>query len=92
MNSTTINNSSFLKSNGEALNLTGFNKIYSVSYLWFASIGAIITILVGVIVSLVTGGNKKDYNQKYLLFNCCKKVKIENIELDEHVNNLTVLK
>ena len=82
------------KSSGEAINLTGFNKIYSVSYLWFATIGAIVTVFVGVVVSLLTGSNKKDYNPKYLLFNCCKKVKIEseleNIELDE--KNLVVLK
>lgn len=82
------------KSNGEALNLTGFNRIYSVSYLWFATIGAIVTILVGVVVSLITGGNKKDYNPKYMLFKCCcTQTKIEsveeNIEMDDKKINST---
>jgi sodium-coupled monocarboxylate transporter 8/12 len=86
MINTTINDSSFLKSNGEALNLTGFNKIYSVSYLWFASIGAIVTILVGVIVSIVTGGNKKDYNQNY------QKVVKNFLEPDILLYNVTLEK
>ena len=82
------------KSNGEALNLTGFNRIYSVSYLWFATIGAIVTILVGVVVSLITGGNKKDYYPKYMLFKCCcTQTKIEsveeNIEMDDKKINST---
>jgi Na+/proline symporter len=40
--------------NGVATNLQGFNKIYSVSYMWLSPIGVLTTVVIGVIVSLLT--------------------------------------
>ena len=84
-----INNKSNLsfesRASGEALNVSGFEKIYSVSYLWFASIGALVTIIVGLIVSIMTGCNKKEFDQRYMLFSGCVKRKTEaneSIELN----------
>lgn len=34
------------------------HEIYAVSYMWIAAIGFLITLLVGVIVSRLTGGNE----------------------------------
>ena len=44
---------------GEAINLTGLSKFYSISYMWFVVIGALTTIIIGFIVSTLTGGNNK---------------------------------
>ncbi|XP_068128905.1 sodium-coupled monocarboxylate transporter 1 [Hyperolius riggenbachi] len=40
---------------------------YSLSYLYFSTIGTIIAIIVGIIVSLATGGLKQNVNREYLL-------------------------
>ncbi|XP_018412156.1 PREDICTED: sodium-coupled monocarboxylate transporter 1 isoform X2 [Nanorana parkeri] len=40
---------------------------YSLSYLYFSTIGTIVAIVVGIIVSLVTGGWKQNVNREYLL-------------------------
>jgi hypothetical protein len=59
-----------MRLNVEAINkMSGFNKIYSVSYLWSATIGIIVTILVGLVVSLATKSRKLERNnQKFMLF------------------------
>uniref|UniRef100_A0A6I8PN92 Sodium-coupled monocarboxylate transporter 1 n=1 Tax=Xenopus tropicalis TaxID=8364 RepID=A0A6I8PN92_XENTR len=54
---------------------------YSLSYLYFSTLGTIVTILVGVIVSLMSGGLKQSINHDYLFgrqdFSCdifsCRK-------------------
>lgn len=53
---------SLLRSNLQATNLEGFNKIYSVSYMWLSPIGVFFTIGIGVLVSLITN---KVFNIKY---------------------------
>ncbi|XP_073401124.1 sodium-coupled monocarboxylate transporter 1 isoform X2 [Dendrobates tinctorius] len=40
---------------------------YSMSYLYFSTIGTIIAVIVGVIVSLLSGGLKQNVNRDYLL-------------------------
>ncbi|XP_073507570.1 sodium-coupled monocarboxylate transporter 1 isoform X2 [Phyllobates terribilis] len=40
---------------------------YSMSYLYFSTIGTIIAVIVGVIVSLLSGGLKQSVNRNYLL-------------------------
>ncbi|XP_063783897.1 sodium-coupled monocarboxylate transporter 1 [Pseudophryne corroboree] len=40
---------------------------YSTSYLYFSAIGTIITVVVGIIASLLTGGLKQNINRDYLL-------------------------
>ncbi|CAF0745577.1 unnamed protein product [Brachionus calyciflorus] len=44
----------YYRSSLEANNLNGFDRIYSVSYMWLSPIGVFFTIVIGVIVSLVT--------------------------------------
>lgn len=45
--------------NAEVVESTSFlHEIYAVSYMWIAAIGFLITLLVGVIVSRLTGGNE----------------------------------
>lgn len=40
---------------------------YSLSYLYFSTIGTIVTVVVGIIVSLATGGLKQNINREFLL-------------------------
>jgi Na+/proline symporter len=41
-----------------ATKFEGFDKLYSLSYMWYTAFGAIIAIVSGLIISLATGGNK----------------------------------
>lgn len=47
----------------------GLDKFYSLSYQLYASFGMLVTIVVGVIVSLATCGFKENTNDKYMIFN-----------------------
>ncbi|NXE76228.1 SC5A8 protein, partial [Cochlearius cochlearius] len=40
---------------------------YSLSYLYFSTIGTLITVVVGIIISLLTGGLKQNIDRKFLL-------------------------
>ncbi|NXN27960.1 SC5A8 protein, partial [Nycticryphes semicollaris] len=40
---------------------------YSLSYLYFSTLGTLITVVVGIIISLLTGGLKQDTDPKFLL-------------------------
>ncbi|XP_020837990.1 sodium-coupled monocarboxylate transporter 1-like [Phascolarctos cinereus] len=40
---------------------------YSLSYLYFSTIGTLVTLLVGIIVSLLTGGRKQSTDDRFLL-------------------------
>ncbi|XP_074082786.1 sodium-coupled monocarboxylate transporter 1-like [Macrotis lagotis] len=40
---------------------------YSLSYLYFSTIGTLVTLLVGIIVSLLTGGRRQNIDDKFLL-------------------------
>ncbi|NXE88397.1 SC5A8 protein, partial [Menura novaehollandiae] len=40
---------------------------YSLSYLYFSTLGTLITVLVGIIISLLTGGLKQNTDRKFLL-------------------------
>lgn len=53
----------------EAVNLSGFNKFYSLSWGWFTTLGVLTTLIVGVIVSLLTNCNKNNNHEEYLLVN-----------------------
>ncbi|KAM8972005.1 sodium-coupled monocarboxylate transporter 1-like [Pelodytes ibericus] len=75
---------------------------YSMSYLYFSTIGTIIAVLVGVIVSLLTGGLKQNINRDFLLtskdfsywksvFPCCNDEETEKIEVLKYKQNDTDL-
>ena len=68
----TTQSSAIPRAYGEASNLTGFNKFYSLSYMWFTALGTLTTIITGIIVSLFTKCNKKSVDVKYLLCKCYK--------------------
>ncbi|NWT16383.1 SC5A8 protein, partial [Vireo altiloquus] len=40
---------------------------YSLSYLYFSTVGTLVTVLVGIIISLLTGGLKQNIDRKFLL-------------------------
>ncbi|XP_007668201.1 sodium-coupled monocarboxylate transporter 1 [Ornithorhynchus anatinus] len=40
---------------------------YSLSYLYFSTLGTLVTVIVGAIISLATGGTKQNLDSKYLL-------------------------
>lgn len=66
------NSTNFSFKSGEALNLDGFDKFYSISYLWYSTIGVLVCLIVGVIVSLLTKKWSSKPNEKTLVFNLCK--------------------
>ncbi|KAL3847668.1 hypothetical protein ACJMK2_018568 [Sinanodonta woodiana] len=48
--------------------MTGISRLYTVSYQWFGTIGILTTIVVGVIVSLLTGPTKREASDpRYLI-------------------------
>jgi Na+/proline symporter len=46
---------------------TGVNQFYSISFQWYATFGASITVIVGIVVSLLTGGRWQTINDDYVL-------------------------
>jgi hypothetical protein len=71
LNVTTV--ASILHRSDIATNLSGFDKIYSISYMWLSPIGVCTTIGIGIVVSLIT--NKitpqfkvKDIDHSLLLY------------------------
>ncbi|KAK3589686.1 hypothetical protein CHS0354_015192 [Potamilus streckersoni] len=67
------------------LELTGMSRLYTVSYQWFGTIGILTTIVVGVIVSLMTGPTKpEESDPRYLIsfydeIFCCLPLSIRKI-------------
>ena len=51
--STTTTSINYLRI-GEATNLTGFDKVYSVSYVWYGAIGVFFSLIFGILISLAT--------------------------------------
>jgi sodium-coupled monocarboxylate transporter 8/12 len=47
---------------------TGVNKFYSVSFQWYANFGATVTVIVGIVVSLLTGGRWQTVSDDLVLF------------------------
>ena len=61
--------SSILYSGKKASNLDGFNMVYSLSYMWLAtfSIGTIVTLIVGILVSLMTSCDTNEVDKSFLV-------------------------
>jgi hypothetical protein len=51
---TPLTTNNILTRGSGATNLTGFDKIYSVSYVWYGAIGVFTSVLFGVLISLMT--------------------------------------
>lgn len=49
--------------------IEGFDKFYSLSYMWYTTLGTVFTITVGVLVSIATGGLRKKTPVHLLVFN-----------------------
>ncbi|NWI26290.1 SC5A8 protein, partial [Sula dactylatra] len=62
---------------------------YSLSYLYFSTLGTLITIVVGIIISLLTGGLKQNTDRKFLLtkedflsnFSWSKSERVKKVEV-----------
>ncbi len=57
----------------DATNLTGWERIFGLSYTWYSATGILVTILVGILISLLTGGIKERPNEKLMLVYYLKK-------------------
>lgn len=55
-----------------ASELTGLNKFYSLSYMWFMPFGILVTVVVGLVASLIDGGLKSKLGDKneFIYFDC----------------------
>ncbi|KAM8778253.1 sodium-coupled monocarboxylate transporter 1 [Rhynchonycteris naso] len=60
-----LSTSTFQISNGGRTPL--MDNWYSLSYLHFSTIGTLVTILVGILISLLTGGRRQNIDRKFLL-------------------------
>ena len=79
MNNFTLKN---IANNGEAINLSGFNKFYSISYMWFVVIGTLTTVFIGLVVSILTGGNKLKLDDSYYVLTFLKRQRKKNDALE----------
>jgi hypothetical protein len=67
----------------EVSNLIRFDKIYAISYHWISLIPIIITLIVGIVISILKNGCKQKVDKKYMLFNKSNsKIEEENYELE----------
>jgi Na+/proline symporter len=57
--------------------LHGFSKFYSLSYMWYAGFGAVVTILSGLLVSLLTGGLRNKVDKSMIIFDLSKFCKLK---------------
>ncbi|XP_013420288.1 sodium-coupled monocarboxylate transporter 1 isoform X2 [Lingula anatina] len=56
------------ESHGAEYTLTGLEYLYAISYMWYGCIGILLTLLVGMIVSLITGPtHPSDVEELYIL-------------------------
>ncbi len=62
----------------KATNLSGFDVIYSFSFNWFAALGILTTVIIGLIVSLITNGCKNKSSSEYMLFKCLGRKETKN--------------
>lgn len=53
--------------------LTGFDKFYSLSYMWYVSFGIVVTMLVWLVVSVCDGGLKNELKERkeFVYFDLC---------------------
>ncbi|NWU74465.1 SC5A8 protein, partial [Onychorhynchus coronatus] len=61
---------------------------YSLSYLYFSTLGTLITVVVGIIISLLTGGLKQNTDRKFLL---TKEDFLSNFSWSKSETNMEVL-
>lgn len=67
--------------------LSGFNRFYALSYMWYATFGALVTVIIGLIASFITCGYRdRKKSIEILLFLTCF-VAFQKII---HSNELTV--
>ena len=79
-------NGSYFGSSSRAKNLQGFDTMYSLSYMWFSCFGLLVTIFVGLIVSLVTR-NKKQVSDELVIFDLSFMNLWDKNKDDESCNN-----
>ena len=72
-NFTSTNTTQYLSRGQEATNLSGFNKFYAISYSWFNPISVFTTLIIGILVSLITCGNKRKLDKNLILFEFLRK-------------------
>lgn len=58
---------------------------YSLSYLYFSTLGTLVTLFVGILVSLSTGGRKQNLDRKFLLTKEDISFNFDNFKKKEHV-------
>ena len=61
-------NGSYFGISSRAENLQGFDIFYSLSYMWYSGFGLLVTILVGLIVSLLTRKQQKQIGNELVIF------------------------
>lgn len=60
--------------------ITGFNKIYTVSFFYYTLIGSVCSVLVALLVSIVTGGLKNKVESNLIIYDLSARFKLKQIE------------
>jgi sodium-coupled monocarboxylate transporter 8/12 len=60
----------------EVSRLDGFNKFYSLSYMLYSTFGCVNTILIGLLISVATGGLRNEVDESLMVFDLTKWAKL----------------
>ena len=83
-------NCSIFKNSSTTNYLEGYTRIYSLSYMYYLPLGVFLTVIFGLLGSILTGGLKmKSVNSSLYIFDLTKKFKkisnnkIEDVKMDD---------
>jgi sodium-coupled monocarboxylate transporter 8/12 len=71
-------NSTYFANGQRATNLEGFNVFYSISYMYTFTFSLAFTVLVGILTSLLSGGQKTKVNESLIIFDLLEILKKKN--------------
>ena len=84
-------NSSYIDKSGRALNLQGFDTIYSLSYQWYTAFGLVVTILVGLVSSCFVNcaiRNRKEVNDDFVISDLGSIFRRKIVKSDKEIENI----
>lgn len=71
-----LNNLQNVFKSAEATNLSGFNRFYSLSYVWYSAFGVLTSVIIGIIISLLTIRYSHKPDKLTTVFTCNQNTKL----------------
>lgn len=81
-------NASYFYSGKRALNLSGFNTVYSLSYMWLSTFGTLVTLVVGILVSAFTSSSSDFVDSNFILYDVFPSKKTKKEQTNIHLNKM----